>query len=996
MPPEPDADVNSPTLPLARLPPSRRAVISLALLIVAITVVLLAPGGEHPPRSDAVRYTDAGSGRPPAIASGARKLATSSAELRALLASASTARPGRPRALYARVEAAVGELTAQFGRDRDRLRDLGAKRALERLATITRRTRTALSALDGAIENRSDATSSRAALRALDRLSPEPADPSLASELPLKIADPRPGTPKLAATITPAYAQDVPQPSSLPSEPSEEDRSAAPEGAFSAAIRTRADELGNDPVQIYEWVRNEIRFEPYLGVRKGAAGTLFERSGNDTDHAALLVALLRAADVPARYVHGTARLPIDRAANWLGLDTGNGDAARVASDILAAAGVPARRVVFDGTPRYIDFEHVWVEAYVPTSAYRGVDEHMGAGGWVALDPSIKRNRFARPIDMSDVLGPLAAGLQDEIAAGVAVGTDYSATLAPPGRLRAGLERAAETAAAALSQRAGDELTLGDALGSQQIERTELGYLPASLPFRELAVDAEWRAVPSTLVATVRVEVAGAESSAVRAAGIDTAFVEPTISYTAHTWELFGRRLTLGYAPATPDDAAVIDAYHGLLSTPAYAAALVPVLRMDGRVVARGDELVSAAWFQALVMSFDEPGQPVTRVRNPVQAGSISSIVVDAGSVSPRRISADAGLLEDLGPGTTDENAMTDARAGTLLSSFGDLYFARNDSMNHMLAQVMGVRQQRQLSGAVTATALRTDYVVSFPVAMGFAGLSIDVDHDVQSVVATDGDEERVREYMTQSGVHSSYSEGRGFEGALGGRAASAAHVFQEAATQGISIRLLAAANVGEALGTIDAPQSVKAELRRAVARDRLVTVPSRPIRIGAFRGTAYVIDDLETGSAAHVLSTGTNGGALIDILFGEAEANVTAMFQNIGMLTEWVRESGKGMSIQGDELFAPSAPDGGYCDVFVDKEDAAPIAVALVLIAQQVYKMGPANPISKLFSKVLTELLPLYGVQAQAWTQLPQVTCLALLYDFLYTEARQIALSCIG
>jgi transglutaminase-like putative cysteine protease len=970
----------------------------LVLAVVAVVAVHVATRGAQRPVPAEVRYADAPSGRSPAISSSARKLATSAAALRALLESSPTARRGETRSepmsvLHARVEAAADELTDQLARDRDRLRDLGAERALTRLTTIERRTKSAVSALDAALDGRSG----RAALRALRRLSPEPAASSTSSDLAFRTADRRPGAPKLAARIAPAYhGADPAQPSPLPREPSDEDRSAAPEGELTAAIRDRAGTLEDDPIRIYEWVRNEIRYEPYLGIRKGAAGTLFERSGNDADQAALLVALLRAAGVPARYVHGTARLPIERAANWLGLDTGAGDVAGAAADILAVAGIPARRVVSDGAVRYADFDHVWVEAHVARSAYRGVDEGTGTGAWAPLDPSVKSNRFTRPVDIGDVLRPAVAGLQEDLADGIEVGTDASAAFAPSAELRGSVESAVETAGAALSQRAGDELSVGDALGSHEIEREEVRYLPASLPFRELEVDAEWRSVPSELMARVSVEVAGAEPSAARSARIDPE-LESSSGYEADTWELFGERLTLGYAPATDDDAAVIDAYHGLLSTPAYGAALVPVLRIDGRVVARGREPVPAGWFQALVITYDEPGQPAAIVRNPAQAGAISAIVVDAGSVSRKRVREDAARLGDLGPGTTEQNAMTDARAGSLLSSFGDVYFARNDGMDDMLAQALGVHRQRQLSGAVTATALRTDYVMSFPVAIGFGGLSIDVDQDVQSVVAKDGDQGRARNYMAQSGVHASYSEGRGFEGALGGRPASSVHVFQEAVRQGIPLHLVAAANVDDALAAIEAPRSVETEIRRAVAVGRLVTVPRRPVQIGGFRGTAYVIEDVETGAAEYRLSTGTNGG-LMDGLTGKAaEENLTAMFQNIAMLKSWVADSGKGMSIQGDEVFAPSSPDGGYCDVFVDKEGAAPVLMA-ILVAVDIYRKTDAtkNPVTGAFSIVLGQLLPPFKTYTDGWAQLPMITHQALLYDLLYTLSRQIAMSCIG
>ena len=56
---------------------------------------------------------------------------------------------------------------------------------------------------------------------------------------------------------------------------------------------------------IYNYVRDEISYSFYYDTRYGAVGTLNAKNGNCVDQAHLLVALYRAADLPARYVHGT-------------------------------------------------------------------------------------------------------------------------------------------------------------------------------------------------------------------------------------------------------------------------------------------------------------------------------------------------------------------------------------------------------------------------------------------------------------------------------------------------------------------------------------------------------------------------------------------------------------------------------------------------------------------------------------------------------------------
>lgn len=68
-------------------------------------------------------------------------------------------------------------------------------------------------------------------------------------------------------------------------------------------------------VAIFNWVRDKVGYKFYYNTRKGAVGTLNARSGNCVDTAHLLIALERAAGVPARYVHGKAKF---RSGKWYG------------------------------------------------------------------------------------------------------------------------------------------------------------------------------------------------------------------------------------------------------------------------------------------------------------------------------------------------------------------------------------------------------------------------------------------------------------------------------------------------------------------------------------------------------------------------------------------------------------------------------------------------------------------------------------------------------
>jgi Transglutaminase-like enzymes, putative cysteine proteases len=66
---------------------------------------------------------------------------------------------------------------------------------------------------------------------------------------------------------------------------------------------------------IYNWVRNKLGYSFYYNTKYGAVGTLSKMTGNCVDTAHLLIALERAAGIPARYEHVKAKFS---SGNWYG------------------------------------------------------------------------------------------------------------------------------------------------------------------------------------------------------------------------------------------------------------------------------------------------------------------------------------------------------------------------------------------------------------------------------------------------------------------------------------------------------------------------------------------------------------------------------------------------------------------------------------------------------------------------------------------------------
>ena len=69
-------------------------------------------------------------------------------------------------------------------------------------------------------------------------------------------------------------------------------------------IAALADSLEFDVEQIFRFVSDEIRYEPYAGVLRGPLGTLWARAGNAVDQALLLGALLDASGLSYRFAMG--------------------------------------------------------------------------------------------------------------------------------------------------------------------------------------------------------------------------------------------------------------------------------------------------------------------------------------------------------------------------------------------------------------------------------------------------------------------------------------------------------------------------------------------------------------------------------------------------------------------------------------------------------------------------------------------------------------------
>jgi len=184
------------------------------------------------------------------------------------------------------------------------------------------------------------------------------------------------------------------------------DLASTPEAPKSHAdIQALVQRLDHNPVRIFEWVRQNVAYEPYFGSLKGGLGALWSQSGGATDQASLLVALLRASNIPARYVRGTVSV-LDsspkgadgRGPRWIGAKS-----YQAAASVLANNGNPSAGVQNNSSAQAIgvNLAHVWVEACLPYTAYRGATLDDSGHRWVPLDAAYKDHRYQAGIAVDD-------------------------------------------------------------------------------------------------------------------------------------------------------------------------------------------------------------------------------------------------------------------------------------------------------------------------------------------------------------------------------------------------------------------------------------------------------------------------------------------------------------------------------------------------------------------------------------------------------------------
>ena len=607
-------------------------------------------------------------------------------------------------------------------------------------------------------------------------------------------------SPKLTPIVLPAYAD------TADALPQDADIASAPEAPLSDDIIKQAKVLNNDYVRIYEFVRNKHRTEWYAGSVKGAIGTLRSGAGNDLDQASLLIALLRAAGVPARYVHGVVEMTLDKVANDLGLAD-----ATLVPQALRQAGVAYTAVARSGRVAAVQLEHSWVSAYVPYTNYRGAVVDASGKSWIPLDPSHKQSQWLpAKLTLSEVSS--SAALQQAYLAQV-----QSKSLADFVKKRV---------VDYLEAKTGSAVDYGAQLGQQQIVALNLSLLPNTLPYPVLAVTSEDALLPASERVQAHLLLRSGNSTV-----LDTKIAMS---------ELNNQRLTLSYLPASLEDHRLTLSFGGLDAVPLYLIKLRPQFLVGGKVQAVGSDGV-------------EPGAELRlelRLEGPFGT-QISESSLMAGALQVLAFSGSDATRPSL-PNPAD----TESQAAHLLDGIAFGYNKAWFEGEAQMAALSGVRLLRPVPAVTLVTNhFETVYLDDLPQAMEWKGVTMDAASHPLEAIGTNA-----RDFLSLAGLHGSSLESQVFQSQFSVEAVSADKGLALAKQQSIPILSLSRTNA-DALNASDHTQAVRDNINNLLRLGYRVEVPARRISYHAWSGSVWRAQDEASGASGYFISGGLAGGS---------------------------------------------------------------------------------------------------------------------------------------
>lgn len=600
-------------------------------------------------------------------------------------------------------------------------------------------------------------------------------------------------------------------------------------------IRTLAQTLNYQPVSIFNWVHDNIEFIPSHGSIQGSQMTLDMKRGNAFDTTSLLIALLRASNIEARYVYGTVQIPTEKVMNWLQADT-----PEMAIDLLSKAAIPHSTLISGGVIKAIKIDHIWVEAWVDFIPSRGA-KHRQGDSWVPLDAAFKQHQTMPSIDLQQEIPFDAQGLIEHWKQTVNINEDegWIADIDQT-YMQTALQNYQTQVENYLAQAHPDAETIFE---THSILPTNRPVLAASLPYHLVARKEIFATLPAKFRHTLTVALFANENA--------KRFGDSLLSATLSLPKLQSQRLHLTYVPATEEDAQALEYYSnlsGATELPLYLFQLKPVLMLEDTVLAEGNA-VTMGQTQIYTLTLTDTRQSYAQPGT-VHAGDETVFTVNGNGLTFDFVKNRMLAFKD------------SVDVAENLHLLGLLFWFEHDWLDDLAAKAYHVRVQRVPSVGAFFMPLTIRYYFGIPKSGYYHTRKVDVRRNAQ--ILAGGTPQSRFNFMSHIGIHGSYLEGSVLDQLFGqtwmpGR--STTQVLIEAVEQNIPIYTVTQDNMHTVLPQLSLTEDVRQEITNAVNVGKVVIIPQRDVNQGNWTGTGYIVQDPITGEGAYLIDGGYNGGS---------------------------------------------------------------------------------------------------------------------------------------
>ncbi|AOT07558.1 hypothetical protein [Pseudoalteromonas luteoviolacea] len=563
----------------------------------------------------------------------------------------------------------------------------------------------------------------------------------------------------------------------------------------------------------------------YYGAIKGPSMVAKDKSGNPFELASLYAAVIanNALVHDWRYVFGRVQVSGEQLKKFVGVDN-----AMEAAHILHTSGYQVSGSV-DSTGKLViaQFNHVWLKV-----------KETSSSAWVSVDPSFKAHTIPNKFNLNALAGVNPSSLLNGLS-------DSGALNNPNGIMIPDIQIAEEFSESSQDMianylSANRLLSYEDVVQQRKPVKDMYNGFGHALPYQQVGSASESQSFSTNHKHRIKVTVAG-------------------INHTVDLRDVIGSRLTLSYEGATTTDKNKITANGGVLGLLYKEVKLVPVLKSNGTVLARGSA-ASLGEYQQVTVTFFNGSKNDGSATHYITVGGIHAIALDPQHISDTYFEEQLAVLENASQ-LYRNDAMDERYSGQLMHILGLSYYKQLDNAINNVSSGSGAMIYHKVSEALMSIDLTAKRQPNGQYRMAVGSRGIDAPRNVYSIFSYKESERVDRAaVLFATGIAASGLEHAVFEKTLGWPSNSTMSILRFAAQHEVPIYVVKASNVDAALAEINMPANIETSMRNAVNSGRIVITPKEQMLIGEWNGVGYIVLDPNTGAAGYLINGGNAGG----------------------------------------------------------------------------------------------------------------------------------------